>query len=164
MIAQNAIFSKWHSLPLAHLQTRMEHVQEHWAHWTKNKWWIIPAYPKSSHAFTFCARASSPSLAIEEDSCPVKGSCDQIFLLLWNELLPLSCLKHVNSHAWNWFLSKNRIIPNTCLRVHWKADCTLWWTAPFDASPPPLCTRCDSASQLQHAPPAVRQRTKTVCD
>ena len=100
MIAQNAIFSKWHSLPLAHLQTRTEHVQEHWAHWTKNKWWIIPAYPKSSHAFTFCARSSSPSLAIEEDSCPVQGSCDQIFLLLWNELLPISCLKHVNSHAW----------------------------------------------------------------
>ena len=100
MIAQNAIFSKWHSLPLAHLQTRTEHVHEHWAHWTKNKWWIIPAYPKSSHAFTFCARSSSPSLAIEEDSCPVQGSCDQIFLLLWNELLPISCLKHVNSHAW----------------------------------------------------------------
>ena len=60
--------------------------------------------------------------------------------------------------------AKSRIIPNTCLRVHWRADCTLWWTAPFDASPPPLCTRCDGASQLQLAPPAVRQRTKTICD
>ena len=37
----------------------------------------------------------------------------------------------------NWLLPKNRIIPNTCLRIHWRADSTLWWTAPFDASPPP---------------------------
>ena len=139
MIAQNAIFSKWHSLPL-HTCKLERNVQEHWAHWAKKQMVNHSCLPQVQPCLTFCARSSSPSLAIEEDSCPVQASCDQIFLLLWNQLLPISCLKSMwtLTHG-NWLLPKNRIIPNTCLCVHWRADCTLWWTAPFDASPPPLC-------------------------